>query len=1189
MRKFYSLNKCNPVLNAFQRNRLFPFKIALIICSFFMSNKALADYTVAAGATVDASTITGQSGILTINGTLNITRDVSLPNFTAVIINAPGGQIYWTKNYYLTFSANVSFDILNNAPGLQPTAGNGNAATGLYIGSTLIAVQSDNSNKAAFSFESFNGAGGLPRFNLTISAAQACYGSPITATLIPTDNSTNFDCNWSIDNSGSISPNKATNVKTSQIATISPVNSSIPKTYNITCSVIRGGLNISTKTVSVTVNPVFLPGTVSGTASVCAGSNSSLLTVSGSTGTIQWQSSADNNTFQNISGATSTSYTATNLSSSTYYRVTTTGTCSGANSNAVKITVNSKPTLSGVTQAPPPCAGPITINLSGLVPGSVNTINYAIGGVAQTPVNITSNAAGNGSFNTPALTTADNAKILLITSINNNTGCSLSPASFNVTLNIKGSGTWLGITSNWNDPQNWCSGIPASTTDVTIASGVANYPVIASGITAMVRNIQVDNGASLTISNNGTMKIAGVITNNGLFDAKNGSLEFNGTTAQSVSGSEFEKRTVNSLKISNTVALNLSSVLNDTLNITGAVSFGVSNTTFNTNDNLTLKSTAVSYCKHCRHHRWRNLFRKQDRGKSVVERYLNTGTGTGLHGKKWLFVSTPTTGQSFKESWMENGSITSTGYGIQITGEGGVDAGFDVKSPSPSVKYFDASTQNWVGIKNTSLPVYDARGYQVFVRGDRSVNGSTVTAPNTVTLRTKGNILSGDQVVNLPATNQFVSVGNPYAAAIDMRKVASTNGSDFFYVWNASLGGTYGYGAYETYFKNGDGNFYSIPGFVQNNVIESGQAFLVQTTKIAGSLTFKENSKVAASNNQVFRPAGVSGRTAGLRTSLYSVSADGAALIDGTFQQFADEYSSNVDELDARKVFNSGENISVRTAGKDLIVERKATINKEDTIFFNLTSVKVQNYRLQFDASDLSGTNIEGFIEDAFLKTRTPLNLEGTTILDFAVTNVAASYAASRFSIVFKTAATVLPVTFTSVKAYQKEVNISVEWKVENESNMKQYEIEKSLDGNQFSKVAAVAAINGSANNYSWLDKKASAGYNYYRIRSVDINGKISYTQVVKVFMGKASGEISIFPNPIVNGVVNLQLVNQPAGIYGVRLLNPLGQVMLTRQVTHTEGSSTETIKWDNNYAHGIYQLEVSQPSGDVKTIKVAY
>src|SRR5690606_16899267 len=104
-------------------------------------------------------------------------------------------------------------------------------------------------------------------------------------------------------------------------------------------------------------------------------------------------------------------------------------------------------------------------------------------------------------------------------------------------------------------------------------------------------------------------------------------------------------------------------------------------------------------------------------------------------------------------------------------------------------------------------------------------------------------------------------------------------------------------------------------------------------------------------------------------------------------------------------------------------------------------------------------------------------------------------------------------------------------WTVEAESNLKQYEVEKSVDGNTFSKAATVAASNINGGKYQWLDQAPASGYNYYRIRSVDMDGKTSLTQIVKVNIETSIGNISVYPNPITNGTVNLQLGNQPEGV----------------------------------------------------------
>jgi hypothetical protein len=115
------------------------------------------------------------------------------------------------------------------------------------------------------------------------------------------------------------------------------------------------------------------------------------------------------------------------------------------------------------------------------------------------------------------------------------------------------------------------------------------------------------------------------------------------------------------------------------------------------------------------------------------------------------------------------------------------------------------------------------------------------------------------------------------------------------------------------------------------------------------------------------------------------------------------------------------------------------------------------------------------------------------------------------------------------------------------------------------------------------------SGYYYYRIKSIDNKGKEQYSKTVKVLIGTDKPAITIYPNPIRNGIINLQLLNLPAGKYGIRLMNQLGQIIVSKQIVRMAGSSTETIQWDYNLSHGIYQLQITLPDGGVKMIKVLY
>ena len=91
-----------------------------------------------------------------------------------------------------------------------------------------------------------------------------------------------------------------------------------------------------------TVNPAAVGGTASSNQTIVSGATPAALSLSGHTGTIQWQSSTDNVTFTNISGATSATYAPGALTATTYYRavLTSAGGCT-ANSTTVTINIDS--------------------------------------------------------------------------------------------------------------------------------------------------------------------------------------------------------------------------------------------------------------------------------------------------------------------------------------------------------------------------------------------------------------------------------------------------------------------------------------------------------------------------------------------------------------------------------------------------------------------------------------------------------------------------------------------------------------------------------------------------------------------------------------------------------------------------------------------------------------------------------
>ncbi|MGN6531484.1 MAG: T9SS type A sorting domain-containing protein, partial [Ginsengibacter sp.] len=442
----------------------------------------------------------------------------------------------------------------------------------------------------------------------------------------------------------------------------------------------------------------------------------------------------------------------------------------------------------------------------------------------------------------------------------------------------------------------------------------------------------------------------------------------------------------------------------------------------------------------------------------------------------------------------------------------------------------------------------------------------------------------------------FESIGNPYAAAIDLHNITKTGGvQDFYYVWDPKLAGAYGLGAFQTLYQGTGGNYYATPGGGSytgiSNTIQSGQAFFVAAKGSNGTVSFNENCKVNGST-LVLREENTNenlSNTAELSATLYGI-PDSAYLADGNLLQYNPGFSNKIDGMDARKMINTSENFGIISDGNMLAIERRSGVQSTDTIFYNFSGLRSQPYKIVFAATGLSAFGVQGYIEDTYLNTSKSLEMDGVTEDRFVVTNAVGSYAPGRFRIVFASASPVeVGIPFISLTADQLDADIAVNWKVKNGNNIRQYQLEGSMDGVNFVKEADIPVTGNDPQNYEWVDKQVTSGNHYYRIRYSGNNGKISYSNVAEVTIAYPNSSIKIYPNPVTDGMIHLQFINESKGRYRIRLLDALGKTIVTKQTVITGVNFIETIPWSYYLAHGIYQLEIKKPDGTLKVIKIMY
>ena len=457
------------------------------------------------------------------------------------------------------------------------------------------------------------------------------------------------------------------------------------------------------------------------------------------------------------------------------------------------------------------------------------------------------------------------------------------------------------------------------------------------------------------------------------------------------------------------------------------------------------------------------------------------------------------------------------------------------------------------------------------------------TASGPVTLGNIGSLVSG----NVPAAisqgaNAYSFVANPYLGQLDFTKVTSSNlQAGFWYLdpTNLSSDGYQGYVFYGV--LTGASNTYN-GGITPSNYIQPGQGFFVQNQNngSASSLTFKES---AIDNSQ--SQYNVFGKTAlnRIATGLFT----GGKNVDGAVVVFNNSFSGGLDQYDATKFSNHGENLTFTVAGTDLCTNAWSLPTVTDVLTLHLYNLKASTpYTLKLDASQFVGNGLVAYLKDNVTSTKTLLSGANNEVA--FTTGTDASVYASRYSIVFEAGA--LPVKNISLTASKMGNNqVAIKWSTTSESNIGNYKIERSTNGTSFTELATVSP--STAHNYSYIDATPSgAGVGagvYYRIKVTDNTGAISYSAIAKLTNNHSPlTTIKVYPNPVSGNSFKVELGT--SGKYTISVVNMLGQKVYSTVINHTT-APLETVSLAKQVAAGNYRLIAISEEGTTNSTTLTF
>ncbi|MES2559110.1 MAG: T9SS type A sorting domain-containing protein [Bacteroidota bacterium] len=538
----------------------------------------------------------------------------------------------------------------------------------------------------------------------------------------------------------------------------------------------------------------------------------------------------------------------------------------------------------------------------------------------------------------------------------------------------------------------------------------------------------------------------------------------------------------------------------------------------------------------------------------------------------------------FMGSTVQSSTLADWQSEIYITGAGGAANGFDATtSNAPSVYWYDETNitgnlnTGWTAATHTSNTIVPGKGYRVFIRGDRSdparltgaLNDQNIVTMDLVGVPNQGNIsapvsvtYSGSGGTVYDATNDgWNMVSNPYPCGYNWNAHyddSSTHANIEPVIWVLS-GQSGGYVSY---------NAFANAGSLTTGIIPAGASFWVKANNNGvPSLTFKEQYKITSAPLGIFKTN--EEENFSIRLYYDSITYDDATV------KYMTGSTVNYDVYDIRKLAGT---VTLGIYGNDnihldLSVRPLSLVN--DTIKLNVSGV-VGAYQLRFNNGDQIAVAEHVFLFDTYLSTVTDLKVTDTYSFNI-VSGVPASTGLNRFYIVVSNNAS-LPVKllqFNARKTAAKQVTLK--WSTANEVNSKEFVVERSADGKQYNSIATVGAA-GNTNklmHYETRDEQPMR-YNYYRLKQVDLDGSVYYSQVQYVMMEEVTGA-KLYPIPAQQ---ELTLEND-VPVKSVKVYDVSGHLVNTIQgtgiITQIDVSKLKT---------GVYILEYTDETGTETKVK---
>lgn len=170
----------------------------------------------------------------------------------------------------------------------------------------------------------------------------------------------------------------------------------------------------------------------------------------------------------------------------------------------------------------------------------------------------------------------------------------------------------------------------------------------------------------------------------------------------------------------------------------------------------------------------------------------------------------------------------------------------------------------------------------------------------------------------------------------------------------------------------------------------------------------------------------------------------------------------------------------------------------------------------------------------------------------------------------------VLPLQMGNFTVSKQTDGMLLNWETLSEENTQVFEVERSSDGNTYSKIGSVQASGNSTTKktYSYTDRTPLQGTNFYRLKIKDVNATYYYSRIVIIRDDFEQTTLQLFPNPVKNAL-QVQFSSQAKQSASITITNTSGATLHEENIQMNIGANAFSVATDR-LAKGVYYLSVT-------------